>query len=67
MNCRSSDEYWNFMNDVAAPIVAAFKDADEETKSRIKREVYELLDQKIPGEEKNIPFEARLITAEKVA
>jgi len=67
MNCRSSDEYWNFMNDVAAPIVAAFKDADDETKSRIKREVYELLDQKIPGEEKNIPFEARLITAEKVA
>ena len=67
MNCSSSDEYWNFMNDVAAPIVVAFKDADDETKSRIKREVYELLDQKIPGEEKNIPSEARLITAEKVA
>jgi len=67
MNCSSSDEYWNFMNDVAAPIVAAFKDADEETKASIKREVYELLDQKIPGEEKNIPSEARLITAEKVA
>ena len=67
MNCSSSDEYWNFMNDVAAPVVAAFKNADKETKARIKTEVYELLDQKIPGEEKNIPFEARLITAEKVA
>jgi len=67
MNCSSNDEYWNFMNDVAAPVVAAFKEADDEIMARIKREVYELLDQKIPGEAKKLPYEARLITAEKAA
>ncbi len=65
MHCSSTDEYWELMNDVAAPVVAALKTADEETRSRIKTEVYQLIDQNAPGEEKNLQFQARLITLVK--
>ena len=65
MRFDSNDEYWELMNDVAAPVVAAFKTADEETKSRVKSQVYDLIDQKAPGKEKELPFQARLTSIRK--
>jgi hypothetical protein len=48
LNVGSTDVYWKFMNEVAAPVVAALSKADEEMKVKIKREVFELVDQKYP-------------------
>jgi ubiquinone/menaquinone biosynthesis C-methylase UbiE len=66
MLCNSTDEYWEFMNDVVPPVVSVFKKADGITKDKIRQEVYNLLDEKIPGIKKNIPFGARLFKAVKV-
>jgi len=65
MACSSSDEYWNFMNDVVPPVVSVFKNTDEAVLNIIKKEVYDLLEQKIPGTKKDISFGARLFKAEK--
>lgn len=65
MHCRSTEEYWSFMNDVVPPVVAVFRDLEERTIEKIKREVYQLLADKLPGKEKNIPFGARLFTTVK--
>ncbi|MEZ5042796.1 MAG: methyltransferase domain-containing protein [Saprospiraceae bacterium] len=65
IDCRSVDEYWSFMNDVVPPVVAVFKEADPAIQAKIKKEVYNLLEEKLPGERKQIPFGARLFKAEK--
>lgn len=48
LNCGTVDNYWNFMNEVIAPVVAAMKKADDTMKEKIKKEVYELMDKKFP-------------------
>lgn len=65
MSCTSTDEYWAFMNEVVPPVVAVFRDATETTKNKIRREVYDLLEERLPGTRKDIGFGARLITATK--
>ena len=65
MTCSSADEYWEFMNDVVPPVVAVFKDADPAMQSKIRKEVFDLLEEKLPGVPKKIPFGARFFTAEK--
>lgn len=65
MNCGSIEEYWEFMNDVVPPVVAVFKTADPAIQARIKKEVYELLEEKLPGNSKDIAFGARLFKAVK--
>jgi len=65
MACNSADEYWEFMNDVVPPVVAAFKVADPAIQSKIKKEVYDLLEEKLPGTRKYISFGASLFKAEK--
>jgi ubiquinone/menaquinone biosynthesis C-methylase UbiE len=37
----STDEYWQSMNDLAAPVVGALAKADDATKGKIKEELYE--------------------------
>jgi len=49
LNCGTTDTYWNLMNDVAAPVVAALSKADDAMKQKIKNEVFELVMQKFPG------------------
>lgn len=64
-HCASSDEYWEFMNDVVPPVVAVFKGADAETIAQIKRRVFARLDALVPGRAKAIPTGARLVVATK--
>lgn len=65
LNCKTADTYWNTMTEVGAPIVAALSKADDATKEKIKREVYEALDQKYPDGNVVIDSSAILIYGEK--
>jgi ribosome-binding factor A len=40
LNCKTADVYWNVMNDVAAPVVAALSKADDKVKEKIRKEVF---------------------------
>lgn len=48
LNSKTTDAYWSMMTEVAAPIVAGLSKADEATREKIKREVYQALNQKYP-------------------
>lgn len=61
----TTDIYWQMMNEVAAPVVAALSNADEQTKARIKSEVYDLLNRKFPDGNVEIDSSALLITGQK--
>ena len=56
--------YWNLMTEVGAPIVAALSKADEAMRQKIKKEVFELVSQKYPGDVA-IDASAIIRTAEK--
>lgn len=61
----TADVYWNFMTDVAAPVVAALSKADDAMKAKIKSEVYELINQKYPDGKAEIDSNALIIYGEK--
>ena len=42
------DTYWQMMTEIAAPFVAAMSKADEATREKIKKEVYETVQQRFP-------------------
>lgn len=65
LDCGTKDNYWNFMNDVAAPVVGAMSKADEATKQKIKKELFELLDEKQPGQHLTLDFDTIIISGEK--
>jgi ubiquinone/menaquinone biosynthesis C-methylase UbiE len=65
VNYITTDNYWNFMNDVVAPVVAAMSKADDATRSKIKKEVFELVDQKYPGKRAAIDYGAVIVCGEK--
>jgi ubiquinone/menaquinone biosynthesis C-methylase UbiE len=46
----SVDRYWEMMTEVGAPIVAALSQADDTTKEKIRKEVFEQVKQKYPGD-----------------
>jgi ubiquinone/menaquinone biosynthesis C-methylase UbiE len=48
LNIKTTDAYWNFMTEVVAPIVAVFSTTDDDTKEKIKREVYNVVSEKYP-------------------
>jgi SAM-dependent methyltransferase len=48
LDCETPDVYWNVMTDIGAPIVAALSQADDAIKEKIKREVYQAVNQKYP-------------------
>ena len=48
LNAGTTDIYWNMMTEVGAPIVAALSKADDATKTKIKKEVFELINSKYP-------------------
>jgi len=48
MNIGSKEDYWNFMTEVVAPVVAALSNADAAMKVKIKSEVFEIINQKYP-------------------
>ena len=65
MSCKTAEMYWEFMTEVGAPIVAALSNADEAMKEKIKREVYQAVNQKFPDGIIEIDSSASVIYAEK--
>lgn len=65
VNYGDNDTYWNFMNDVVAPVVAAMNKADEAMKLKIKKEVFELVDQKYPDKKAALDYGAVIVCGEK--
>jgi hypothetical protein len=53
------------MTEVGAPIVAALSKADDAMKEKIKREVYEIVNQKYPDGSVQIEASALVIYGEK--
>lgn len=65
MNCGTADVYWNVMTEVAAPVVAALGNADEQLKEKIKMEVYLAVNKKYPLQNIKIDASALIIYGEK--
>ena len=65
LNCKTTDVYWNMMTDIGAPIVAALSKADEAMKEKIKKEVYQAVNQKYPDGNILIDSSAIVIYGEK--
>ena len=65
LNCGTNDNYWNFMNEVAAPVVFALSKADEATKEKIRQEVFALVDQKLPGQNTALAYGTVVVSGEK--
>lgn len=49
LNSGTVETFWNMMTDVGAPIVAALSKAEDNLKEKIKKEVFELVKSKYPG------------------
>ncbi|HET7119507.1 MAG TPA: class I SAM-dependent methyltransferase [Hanamia sp.] len=50
LKCGTAADFWTMMTEIAAPFVAALNNADDAMKEKIKAEVYELVNEKYPGE-----------------
>lgn len=57
--------YWNFMTEVAAPVVAALSNADCEMKVNIRSEVFDLIKQRYPNGSLSLDSSAFAIYGEK--
>ena len=57
--------YWDMITEIGAPIVAALSKADEAMRQKIKKEVFELVAGKYPGNNVAIDASAIVIAAEK--
>lgn len=64
LNSGTTETYWNMMTEVGAPIVAALSKADDAMRQKIKKEVFELVNEKYPGKVA-IDASAMVISAEK--
>ncbi len=65
LNCKTTDVYWNMMTEIGAPIVAALSKADEAMKEKIKKEVYQAVNQKYADGKVFIDSSALVIYGEK--
>ena len=65
LNSGTVDVYWNMMTEIAAPFVAAMSKADEATRQKIKKEVYETISQRYPDGKVFIDAAAIVIAGEK--
>ena len=65
LNCRTTDQYWQMMTEIGAPIVAALSKADEPTKEKIKTAVFEAVNNKFPDGDVVIDSSALVIYGEK--
>lgn len=65
LDCKTSDVYWELITEIAAPVVAGLGKADEETKAKIRGEVYEALRQKYPDGNILVDSSALVIYGEK--
>jgi len=65
LNCGTTDVYWNVMTEVAAPVVAALANADEQQKEKIKMEVYLAINKMYPLQHIKVDGSALVIYGEK--
>lgn len=65
LDCKTADVYWSAMTEVAAPVVAALSQADAATKEKIKKEVYQAVNQKFPDGNVRIDSSALVVYGEK--
>ena len=65
LNCKTTDVYWDMMNDVAAPVVSAISKADDAMRQKIKEEVFALVNQKYLNSLVVIDCSALVIYGEK--
>lgn len=65
LRVRSVETYWNVMNDVAAPVVAALSDAAPSMKEKIRQEVFEKVNERYPDKNIWVESSALIIAAEK--
>jgi ubiquinone/menaquinone biosynthesis C-methylase UbiE len=61
----SIQDYWSFMTEVAAPVVAGLNKADNATREKIKSQVFENAEKYKSGAKVNLPCSAIVITAQK--
>jgi hypothetical protein len=61
----SPEEYFTFMNEIAAPVVAGLAKADEPTRARIKEVVLGLAAQSSPGGKTRLGGSAIVVCGEK--
>ena len=67
IHCASNEEYWEFMNDVVPPVVAACKDMDPYVKEQIQQDLNLVLRSKLSGHLQYLSYCARLFSARKPA
>ncbi len=65
LKCGTAEIYWEMMNEIAAPIVAALSKADNAMKDRIKKDVYKTINEKYPDGNVILDGSALLIYGEK--
>ena len=65
MHCDSTEEYWQFMNDVVPPVVAACRDMDPYLIELLQQDLEETLEKMPSGLPKGLSYCARLFTAQK--
>ncbi len=65
LNCGTAGTYWDFMSETVGPVVSALHQVDNETKEKIKAEVYRLMNQKYPDGNLLIDASALIISGEK--
>jgi ubiquinone/menaquinone biosynthesis C-methylase UbiE len=65
LNCGTADTYWNMMTEVAAPFVAALSQADETMRQKIKKEVFQTINERYPDGNVIIDSGALIISAVK--
>ena len=65
LELESAEIYWNMMTEVAAPFVAALSKADHEMKAKIKREVFQKINQKLGSDTISLNGNALVISGEK--
>lgn len=62
---ETADRYWQSMNELAAPVVAAMTKADEATKALIRKDVMETLAKICPDGSIQLDYSAFIYSAEK--
>ena len=65
LHCGSAETYWEMMTEIAAPVVAALSKADDAIKKKIKKEVYDIINEKYPEGQVIMEGSCLLIYGEK--
>ena len=61
----SAEEYWNFMTEIAAPVVAGLAKADGPTQKKIEATVLDLARKTSPDGKPRLPWSANVVTGSK--